>query len=267
LYKVKRAGKEIYIKNEKDLQDYLIDGIASDVRLEQANGVELTKSEFQILLERVEKYQALLTSLSRKLPTAVLEACSLAGLLEESIFENTAELTSKLKLVIDRLSSDEEDTLNTSWEYVIVDTGKIEITRQARGVKEAHILDTDLLEQQDFKKLAQVVKDIITLFSQESKLHYSNEVITIRTPSQLHKTIIALSKKGVTLQRFKGLGEMNAEQLWETTLDPEKRTLLKVRIEDCDAAEEVFSTLMGSVVEPRKLFIQSHARDAKNIDV
>ena len=267
LYKVKRAGKEIYIKNEKDLQDYLIDGIASDVRLKQANGVELTKSEFQILLERVEKYQALLASLSRKLPTAVLEACSLAGLLEESIFDNTAELTSKLKLVVERLSSDEEDTLNTSWEYAIIDSGKIEITRQARGVREAHILDTDLLEQQDFKKLAQVVKDIIGLFSQESKLHYNNEVLTIRTPSQLHKTIIALSKKGVTLQRFKGLGEMNAEQLWETTLDPEKRTLLKVRIEDCDAAEEVFSTLMGSVVEPRKLFIQSHARDAKNIDV
>ncbi len=266
LYKVKRGGKEIYIRDEEELQEFLFDEATSEINVRFSNGEVMSGSELKQYMSNLSKYLMLLNKMSRKMPKNILEVMSLEGLFDEKTYLDTEVVKDALINSTAKLTAGEDDSFNISW-YHRMDSDMIEIIRSVRGIEEKHVFDKNFLKQSDFVKLKELSSSLHEYFKNGcfvTKKNGGEEEVSL--PSELHKYILELGKKGFSLQRFKGLGEMNAEQLWETTLDPEKRTLLQVKIEDLDEAEELFSTLMGNVVEPRRDFIQANARYVENID-
>ena len=198
-----------------------------------------------------------------------MDLCCLNSIFTEEVFNNKDRLSKCLDSVAAHLNEHEEDNHNTLWGYKHVEEGKVAITKTVRGIEEEYVIDSLVLNYNEVKMLDEISLEIKTLFEKSGTIHdikKDQEISNFLTPLSLYNNLLAFAKKGMTIQRFKGLGEMNADQLWETTLDPNKRTLLQVRVEDFDEAEEVFSTLMGNVVEPRKDFIRSNADNAR-IDI
>jgi DNA gyrase subunit B len=153
------------------------------------------------------------------------------------------------------------------WEAEIIDGGGIVFVRTRRGVTERQVIDGALLRSSEARRLDEMAPDLQTLYARPATLTAKDFEKRITGPVEMFDTVMGLGRKGISFQRYKGLGEMNPEQLWETTLDPNVRTLLRVRIDHADQAEEVFSTLMGDVVEPRREFIQDNALKVVNLDV
>lgn len=266
LYKVKRGGKEFYLKDETSLQEFLFSEATSEISVKFADGVSRTGEVLKSFLRDISSYLALLNKMSRKMPANILEVMSLNGLLDEDIYNYKEGCNKALAKTTAQLLSGEADSYNISWEYKI-EEDKVVLIRVVRGIEEKHVLDKQFLQQADFKKLNKLASNIKIYFADDCNIEKNNNVIDkVSLPSELHKYVLVLGQKGFSLQRFKGLGEMNAEQLWETTLDPETRTLLRVNINNFDESEELFSTLMGNVVEPRRDFIQANARYVENID-
>ena len=266
LYKVKRGSKEVYIKNHKELQDHLFSGILEDIKITSGTGKEF-EVNLKSFLENVIKYKDLILNMSKKMPICVLEALSLEGFYEITQ-SDTTKYTQCLDRVIERLLAQEDDAFNVTWSYSDLGDGKTAFRKVVRGIEETYLFDEIFLQQADFKRLISLGKDLTDYFVEDCRIVFSDgKFFEVKTPVGFYNTLFDLSKKGISLQRFKGLGEMNADQLWDTTLNPANRSLLQVKIEDLDRTEEMFSTLMGSVVEPRKDFIQAHADEAKNVDV
>ena len=161
-----------------------------------------------------------------------------------------------------------EAEYDRGWKAEILENGNISFNRTLRGVKEEHIVGASVLDSGEAKILNTMKAFLADNFSSTLKLVAKGGAETvIAGPVTLVDAVMAAGKKGITLQRYKGLGEMNPEQLWETTLDPEARSLLQVKIDQMEEADEVFSTLMGDVVEPRKDFIQANALNVVNLDI
>jgi DNA gyrase subunit B len=153
------------------------------------------------------------------------------------------------------------------WDAVAGENG-VTVSRTLRGVLEAHILSPDILRGAEARRVDQATATLQARFAGSGKLKYKEKVIaTVDGPIALFESVIEQGRRGLTIQRYKGLGEMNADQLWDTTLDPDARSLLQVKVSHADEAEEIFSTLMGEVVEPRKDFIQANALSVANLDV
>lgn len=266
LYKVKRGNKDVYIKGDKELNEFLFSGILEDIQIASKSG-NIFDVDLKLFLENITKYKDLLIRMSKKLPIRILEALSMEGIFE-AVHSNSDDYKKRLDKVIARLMNQEEDSFNVEWTYSDLGDGKTEFKKVVRGVEEVHVFDDIFLQSSDFKRIIEFGKDIKEYFAETCRIVFKNDgkYFEVNTPSECFNKLFSLSKKGMTLQRFKGLGEMNADQLWDTTLNPENRFLTQVKIEDFDATEEIFSTLMGSVVEPRKEFIRIHADEAKNID-
>jgi len=266
LYKVKRSGKEIYIKNNRELQEYLFSGILEDVKLCSVSG-EVLGVDLRSFLDIVIKYKDLVMNLAKKLPVPLLEALAIEGFYE--IEQSDSDYSECLTRITARLVAQEDDVYNVLWSAAEAEAGKTLFKRIVRGIEECYLFDKILLQQSDFKKFIQLSKEVSHYFVKSCKIVMKGDEksFEVKTPFDFYNTLFELSKKGISLQRFKGLGEMNADQLWDTTLNPENRSLLQVKIEDIDKTEEMFSTLMGSIVEPRRDFIQAHADEAKNVDV
>ena len=175
---------------------------------------------------------------------------------------NSVEFAQK---VSDNLQKNNLDSY-ISWSSNVVGES-IELIKETRGVKSSIFINKEILQSPEAIALGQISEDIASNFSEPATLVKKEEQYVANSPTILINLIDKIGKKGLTLQRFKGLGEMNAEQLWETTLDPSNRTLLQVRIDQFDEADETFSTLMGNVVEPRREFIQQNALKVVNLDV
>ncbi|ABV84996.1 DNA gyrase subunit B [Rickettsia massiliae MTU5] len=264
LYKVKKGAAELYLKNEQALQDYLIKSTINDTTLILDCKEQLVGDNLEELINKVVKFNGLLDHASKKFNRSITEILAINDLLNNKIFEPESDL--RLKKALDVLNSLEDSPDKTNWE-VLKHENKIEFFRFSRGLKESKILLKEQLESFEFVQISKLALTIFDIFSKQLKLIVKSQEFDILTPSQLLNTIIECGKRGINIQRFKGLGEMNSDQLWETTLDPTKRTLLQVRVAEIDEAEGIFSTLMGDVVEPRRLFIQANALNVVNLDV
>lgn len=264
LYKVKKGASELYLKNEQALQDYLVKSAISDATLTLDNKEQLANKNLEELMSKVIKFNSLLDHASKKFNRSITEILAINDLLNNKIFDNESD--SRLKKALNALNSLEQSPDKTDWE-VLKYENKIEFFRFSRGLKERKILLREQLESFEFINISKLALTIFDIFNKQLKLVVKNQEFDILTPSILLNTIIDCGKKGISVQRFKGLGEMNSDQLWDTTLDPKKRTLMQVRVAEVDEAEGIFSTLMGDVVEPRRQFIQSNALNVVNLDV
>jgi DNA gyrase subunit B len=267
LYKAKRGNSIIYLKDDREMEDYLINGGCDDAYLETADGERIMGQDLVSYVESTKKARNLVSLLSIKAPEHIVEQMAIAGLFDKEILGNKDKLLPELEKLAARLDNLEAE-YDKGWKAEILENGNISFYRTLRGVKEEHIVGASVLDSAEAKMLNNMKEFLSNNFSKTLKLvaKGGNETV-IAGPVTLVDAVMSAGKKGITLQRYKGLGEMNPEQLWETTLDPEARSLLQVRIDQLEEADEVFSTLMGDVVEPRKEFIQENALNVVNLDI
>ncbi|MDF2965789.1 MAG: gyrB [Rickettsiaceae bacterium] len=265
LYKLKRGSNEIYLKDHKTLQQHLIKASITDANFKTANG-DISGEALEQLVDNVSKFKSSIDYAARRFNPLIIESFAVAGGLSlESFTSSNNKIVDEALTKLNHYSNDPD---KTAWQAEVNTEAKtVEFHRLVRGIKESHFIEQDMLSSPEFVQLAKTVAPLEGYFTNLNTLSVKQKTISINLPSELLNEVIEEGKKGISIQRFKGLGEMNAEQLWETTLDPKKRTLLQVKVGDIDGAEEVFSTLMGSVVEPRRDFIQANALNVANLDV
>lgn len=264
LYKVKRGSSETYLKNEQALQEYLINSALNDTNIELNDRSLITGEALKELLYQITLLGDKLNSLSRKFDPLIAECLAINNMLNPESF--SINKASELLAALSSLNQGELEPDKTDWEVTVLGDS-IEFYRFVRGVRTSKVLYRGQVESPEFIQVNKIGSALEHLFIGGCKLTIKGQKYNLSTPSKLLALIIELSKKGLAIQRFKGLGEMNSEQLWETTLDSQKRTLLQVKVGNVDDAEQVISTLMGSVVEPRRDFINANALNVNNLDV
>jgi DNA gyrase subunit B len=264
LYKVKKGASETYLKNEQALQEYLINCTVNDTHLKIENGKEITGESLINIINQAALFTATLNHVSKKFDPTIAECLAVNNLLKVESFNSLKE--NEIMKAISILNPGVSEPEKTDWQVNIF-SESIEFFRFVRGVKNAKILYKQQLEAPEFISLARIGESISNYFNGHCLLIVKSIEYKLFLPSKMLEIITENGKKGLGIQRFKGLGEMNAEQLWETTLDHSKRTLLQVKVSDIDGAEEMISTLMGSVVEPRKDFINANALNVVNLDI
>ena len=266
LYRAKRGQSEVYLKNERALEEYLIDGGLSDAVLRLSSGAQLGGADLKRLTEQARSVRALVQPLTRRVPLKVVEQAAIAGAFKVALLTDRASGEAVGATIAARLDALESD-LERGWSMRWVEGDGWVFVRTLRGVTETHALDAAIIRSQEARRLDDLAAALGETYAGAATLVAKDKETRIDGPVALVGAVMDLGKKGIAFQRYKGLGEMNPDQLWETTLDPEARSLLQVKVAHADDAEEVFSTLMGDVVEPRRDFIQTNALKVANLDV
>lgn len=264
LYKIKRGSSEVYLKDDIAFEDYIIKNALDGAVLKLSNKTQIAAADLINLVEKVRKFNFNLKSLSRLAQADVLQAAAFAGALDKAILNDTKKFSVAAKKTGEYLNKNLDE--KSEWKGEL-EENNIVLSRVVRGVNEKITILENTLKSMEAKKLNELANDIGDVFKGTVSLEKNDSVIKASTPAELLNAIMEAGKKGASISRFKGLGEMNAEQLWETTLDPDARTLLQVKVEHAENAEEIFTTLMGDVVEPRRDFIQKNALNVTNLDV
>lgn len=264
LYKVKKGSSEVYLKNEHALQSYIIDNALSNAILKSEAG-DRSGEDLLDFVNTLSKFSHLVQNLTRVMSAEVSENLALSGAFDKEWIGDKTKAKS-LITKLEKLFKDGSEA-EVSWSVNITEKDDIEIIRETRGVKTSYLIARDHFDLPEVDVLSQIKDKIISDFASSVKFIRGEDEKVANRPLELMEMILEAGKKGVSIQRFKGLGEMNAEQLWETTLDPSNRTLLQVKVEQYEEADETFSTLMGNVVEPRREFIQDNALKVVNLDV
>jgi DNA gyrase subunit B len=257
LYKVKKGSSEVYLKDNEALNEFLLSNISEGAVLKLSSGEQVAGADLLGMIRKVIKFNSMIGNIKRHSDPVVIEALALSGAFAKTNPEDVAKTT---LTYLNRNLAD-----NRKW-AVENESTSIGFSRMVKGVKEMLHVPLSILTSPESKILADIAKDLKDLLVGENTLTYKDEAVVINGALDLYNKVIELGKKGCTISRFKGLGEMNAEQLWETTLDPQARTLLQVRVEQAEEADQIFSTLMGDVVEPRRDFIQKNALNVSNLD-
>ena len=264
LYKIKKGSSEVYLKNEAALQNYVIENALNNAVLKSKAG-DRSGADLHDFINKLSKFSHLINSVSRIVPAEICENLALAGAFDKAWMNDSSKTKSLLKN-IEKILADASNE-DVTWSASINDSNDIDVVKESRGVKTSYVVKHNYLDMPEFSALGQLREQIAAEFESTTKFIRGEEERVIAKPVELMNLILEIGKKGVSIQRFKGLGEMNAEQLWETTLDPANRTLLQVKVDQFDEADETFSTLMGNVVEPRREFIQENALKVVNLDV
>jgi len=286
LYKVNKGRSEVYLKDAAALDRYLVEaGLAGRV-LETVGGAR-GGAELEKLVEHALRLRSLMSFVPRRYDSAIVEALALAGVLEPDL-DRAGRETALAKAATWLDVGDRE----ARWTAAMTESGNITVERLWRGVTDHHVIEAAFLVSAEARKLAKLAGEQAEVYASTARLvktsasaedvapeeteeedeaavaarPAANEGAVTR-PSELLDAVLAIGRKGLSIARYKGLGEMNAEQLWETTLDPENRILLQVKVEDADVTDEIFTRLMGDVVEPRRDFIQENALNVANLDV
>ena len=265
LYRAKRGQSETYLKDDKELDDYLTRNGSEGATLHLSNGSSLVGSDLVSLAEKAREARAMIAVLSRRIGSqTVTEQCAIAGVMGPQGFDHAKDAASYIAQRLNQLSNN----LKQGWtgEYNESEQN-ITFKRTVRGVTEVYVLDSQLIKTPEARELDGMVGDLQEAYGKPAVLETKDSKEIIDGPTKLSELIQQIGKKGLAVNRYKGLGEMNPDQLWETTLDPNQRTLLQVKINHSEEAAEVFSTLMGDVVEPRRDFIQENALKVANLDI
>ena len=259
LYGVTRGKQQIYIQNEREMDDYLLDQLATDGMIETQDGQQLAGADFKRLLELVDDMKNNLQALNHIVQLRFIEALALNKVFENESAENF--------VAAENMLDNEELEFERGWK-ITSDNEGIKITRTLRSVTETHVLPREKINSPEIRSWQRMAgrEELIETFSKPTVLRVKSKSQKIWGAFALLNTAFVYAKNGLKIQRYKGLGEMNAEQLWETTMDPNHRSLFQVKITDASQADEVISMLMGDVVEPRRDFIVENALNA-NLDV
>ena len=266
LYKVARGKSGQYLKNEKALEDYLIGSGLDDAALELSSGEVRAGQDILELIQDALRLRTLLDGLHSRYSRAIVEQAAIAGALNLELSHNREDYAAKAEEVARRLDLIAEET-ERGWEGSVASDGGLRFERMVRGVKEFAHLDMALIGSSDARHIDQLSARLRETYSVPPVLRRKDGQIEISGPRALLDAIFAAGRKGLSMQRYKGLGEMNAEQLWETTLDPNVRSLLQVKVSDATDADGLFARLMGDEVEPRRDFIQENALNVANLDI
>ena len=267
LYKVSRGKTHQYLKDQRALEDYLIEQGLSDAVLVTGSGEERAGRDLREIVDQARQIANGINGLHSRYARFVVEQGAIGGVFDPSILQtpDSRKAEAIAQRIADRLDSIAEE-METGWHGRYGNDGYV-FTREVRGVTEVHVLDRALLGSLDGRKLHERHPHLMEVYGKPATLKRKDKAQSITGPRGLLEAVYESGRKGVELQRYKGLGEMNPEQLWETTLDPTIRTLLQVKVGDLSEADEIFSKLMGDVVEPRREFIQDNALNVSNLDV
>jgi DNA gyrase subunit B len=265
LYKVTRGRSEQYLKDERALEDYLVTGGLEDAVLRLSNGEERAGRDLRRLVEEARTVRNVLDGLHSRYNRQVVEQAAIPGVLNASIFGDPEKATEAAHFIARRLDALAEET-ERGWTGTFVEGEGFRFERTVRGVKDVAVIDHALLGSADARRLDEFAASLQENYPRVGVLRRKGEEIQIHGPVGLIKAVTAMGQKNITLQRYKGLGEMNPGQLWETTLDVNARSLLQVKVKEADDADDIFTKLMGDVVEPRREFIQENAL-AASVDV
>ena len=265
LYRAKRGQSETYLKDDKELDDYLTRNGSEGATLHLSNGSSLAGNDLVSLVEKARQAKAMIEVLSRRIGSQIVtEQCAIAGVMGPQGFDHAKDAASYVAQRLNQLSNN----LKQRWTGEFNESEQnITFKRTVRGVTEVYVLNAQLIKTPEARELDSMVGDLQEAYSKPAVLETKDSKETIDGPTKLSELIQQIGKKGLAVNRYKGLGEMNPDQLWETTLDPNQRTLLQVKINHSEEAAEVFSTLMGDVVEPRRDFIQENALKVANLDI
>ncbi len=263
LYKVARGKSEVYLKDQAALEDYLVEMGIEGAVLRLTNGEEIAGADLARVLEGARQFRRVLDAFPTHYPRGILEQAALAGAFDPG--QADSDLQAVADIVAKRLNIIAVE-YEKGWSGRITQDHGIRLSRILRGVEELRTLDGAVLRSGEARRLSQASANTRDIYRDPARLVRKDREQPIHGPIDLLKSILAEGEKGLSLQRYKGLGEMNPEQLWETTLDPEARTLLQVKVDDLAEADDIFTKLMGDVVEPRRAFIQENALSVENLD-
>jgi len=266
LYKVKRGNSEQYLKDQTAFEDYLIESGLDEASLHLANGEVRGSQDLQQVVYNAKEFEATLKGLHSRYTRSVVEQAAICGALDPDLLNTPDKAATVTAQIAERLNAISDET-EKGWEGKVRDDKGLSFSRRLRGVKEVHVLDEALINSADARKLNSFFTSLDEVFNGMAKLVRRDDTQEINGPVALLEAVYEIGRKGLSMQRYKGLGEMNADQLWDTTLDSSVRTLLQVKIGELDEADDIFSKLMGDVVEPRREFIQDNALSVDNLDV
>ncbi|MBL3568985.1 DNA topoisomerase (ATP-hydrolyzing) subunit B [Rhodovulum sulfidophilum] len=263
LYKVARGKSEVYLKDQAALEDYLVEMGIDGAVLQLGDGQHLIGNDLARVIEEARQVRRILQAFPTHYPAHILEQAAIAGAFRpgqiDADLQGTAEAVARR---LDLIALEYE----RGWQGRPTQDKGMRFSRVVRGVEEVRVLDGAVLRSAEAARLGTFTAKLQEVYERPAKLVRKDRDQPIHAPSELLQAILSEGEKGLSLQRYKGLGEMNPEQLWETTLDPEARTLLQVRVEDVAEADDIFTKLMGDVVEPRRDFIQQNALSVANLD-
>ena len=264
LYKVARGKSEVYLKDQAALEDYLIEMGIEGAVLRLGNGEEIAGADLTRVIDGARAFRRVLDAFPTHYPRGILEQAALAGAFDAGRADDDLQHVSDT--VAHRLNLIAAE-YEKGWSGRITQDHGIRLSRILRGVEELRTLDGAVLRSGEARRLSQISMTTRDVYTDPARLVRKDRETMIHGPIDLLKSILAEGEKGLSLQRYKGLGEMNPEQLWETTLDPEARTLLQVKVDDLVEADDIFTKLMGDVVEPRREFIQQNALNVEHLDI
>ncbi|KDB55995.1 DNA gyrase subunit B [Anaplasma phagocytophilum str. MRK] len=252
LYKLTKHKKDTYIKNDEALSDYIVGNATKNLVLSGAG--ECSGDELKAVLRKCVRIANITKTYSRIVPQEVLEA--LIVRYKRHGMGSSSEIMAYMNSMFPEYK----------WNVEVLEDGRLQILKLSQGMVDRYYLDADFMNTRDVQTILSVLDGIENVFTEDTVLTAKDCTIRVHSPCVLASSVVEFGRKDMALQRFKGLGEMNADQLWDTTLNPQTRTLLKVKIADAEAADAIFSVLMGDFVEPRRDFINNNALKVQNID-
>ena len=223
-------------------------------------------NDLRDIVESARKVVSILEGLHSRYPRFIIEQAAIAGALSPDVLKDRKQAQAAADYIARRLDVLADET-ERGWQAEAMEEGGLRFSRELRGVNEAHHVDAPFIASSNALKLDQFAAHLQEVYARPAALKRKDGETPVYGPSDLLNAVLDAGRKGASLQRYKGLGEMNPDQLWETTLDTESRTMLQVKVGELDEANEIFSSLMGDVVEPRREFIQTNALDVANLDI
>ena len=266
LYKVARGKSERYLKDEKELEEYLVGEGLEDAVLVTGDSANRGGADLRDIVDTARRITAILKGLHSRYSRFIVEQAAIAGALNPKVLKDGKHSQAAAAYIAKRLDALSEET-ERGWHGEALPEGGLRFWRELRGVMESHLIDGPFIASADALKLDSFAPHLQEVYAKPASLKRKDASLMVHGPSELLDAVMVAGRKGLMLQRYKGLGEMNPEQLWETTLDLDTRTMLQVKIKEGEDADDIFSRLMGDVVEPRREFIQANALQVSNLDV